>query len=114
MARVAKGGVDFELICVSHYCHKADKYFSRLFTCDSRPCLRHSQETRLFPFCLQMEKVCCDSFSRGMSVFLPHLKTMARLFMPFFNIAKLALNPTSVFSFLTLYYDGLGMSVSSL
>ena len=70
------------------------------FTYDSRPCLRHIQKTRLFPFCLQMKKVCCGSSSRGTAVFLPHLKTSARLFMPFFKIAKLA--PHKCFQFVDI------------
>ena len=102
MARVAKEGVDFRLICVPHYCHKADNFFFKIFLLATADQLRHIQETRLFPFCLHMEKVRCDSFSRGTLVFLSHLKTMTRLFTPFFNIAKLALNTTRVFSLLTL------------
>ena len=38
MEQIADEGIDFKLFSVSHHCHKADKYLSRFYTCDSRPC----------------------------------------------------------------------------
>ena len=57
----------------------------------------------MLPFCLQMEQVCCGSFSMGTSVLLPHLRTLARLVMPLFKVAKLAFNHTR-FSLVRLQY----------
>ena len=57
----------------------------------------------MLPFCLQIEQVCCGSFCMGTSVRLPHLKTLARLIMSLFKVAKLALNHTR-FSLVCLQY----------
>ena len=57
----------------------------------------------MLPFCLQIEQVWCGSFSTGTSVRLPHLKTLARLIMSLFKVAKLALNHTH-FSLVCLQY----------
>ena len=38
MEQSAEEGIGFQLFSVSHHCHKADKYLSRISTCDSRPC----------------------------------------------------------------------------
>ena len=103
MEQIAGEGIDFQLFSVPHHCNKPDKYLSRLFTCDTRPCSKTPLKTRLFPICLRMEQVCYGSFSMGTLAILSRLKTLVQLFMPFLKIAKLALNSTSAFSLLTVW-----------
>ena len=90
MAQIADDGTDFQLISVPHHCNKADKYLSRVTTW-----------VLILELCVLSANGACLLwfFLHGASVFLPHLKTFARLFMPFFKIAIPTLNPISLFWF---------------
>ena len=98
MEQIAEEGIDFQLFGVPHHCHKAYIICIGYLLVTADHALRQLDKTRVFPFCLRMEQVCCGSFSMGTFVLLLHLRTLVLLFMPFFKIAKQALNPTFVSS----------------
>ena len=106
MAQVAEDGVDFQLISVSHNCHKADKYLSRFFTCDSRPWSQtHSEDETI-------SVLSANGASLLWFFLLGFFPTLAQLFMPFLFDSILALNP-HVF-LVCPQHDSLGMSVPRL
>ena len=99
MEQIAEEGIDFQLFSVPHHCHKADKYLSRFSTCDSRPCFKTPLEDETFSDLSANGVSLLWFFLLGTLVLLSHLKTLVQLFMPFFKIAKLAFNSTSVLVF---------------
>ena len=99
MTQIADEGIDFQLISGPHHCNKADKYLSRVSTFASRPWAQTPSEDVTFCVLSVNGARLLWFFLHGTSVFLPHLKTFARLFMAFFKIAILALNPISLFWF---------------
>ena len=77
-------------------------YLYGLSTCDSRPCLKTALEDETVSVLSAIGASLLWFFLYGYFGSSFTFKDIGTTFMPFFKAAKLALNPTIVFSLLTL------------
>ena len=112
MAQVAEDGVDFQLISVPHNCHKADKYLSRIFTCDSRLWSQTHSEDETISVLSANGASLLWFFLQGYIGSSSTFKDIGTTFYALLFIAILALNPTCVL--VSSQHDSLGISVPRL